>query len=156
MVYNWVVMDSPTLQVGVKMLTIYEGKFLIMRRSDKVYSNVQGTMWDIPGGRIDPAFSLFENLKREIVEEVGLELTDIHWKKAALLDAQDIWVSAKNLHVIRLTYVGKVEGQIALSHEHDEYKLASYEEMLELFNEETLIGQVLRAQKPQIERIIRS
>ncbi|MBP6993982.1 hypothetical protein KBB12_01965 [Candidatus Woesebacteria bacterium] len=49
-------MDSPTLQVGVKLLALYQGKFLIMRRSDKVYSNVQGTMWDIPGGRIDPAF----------------------------------------------------------------------------------------------------
>ncbi|MBP6993981.1 NUDIX domain-containing protein [Candidatus Woesebacteria bacterium] len=93
-------------------------------------------------------------MKREIVEEVGLELTEKHWKEVALLDAQDIWVSAKNLHVIRLTYAGKVEGKIALSHEHDEYKLASYEEMLKLFDEETLIGKVLRAQKPQIERII--
>ena len=148
-------MDSPTLQVGVKMLAIYKGKFLIARRSDKVYSGVKGTMWDIPGGRIDPAFSLFDNLKREIQEEVGLELSEENWKVSSLLAAQDIWVTAKNLHVIRLTYVGKVEGEIALSHEHDEFKLASYAEMLELFDEDNLIGQVLRANKPVIERIIK-
>jgi len=147
-------MDSPTLQVGVKILAIYKGKFLVARRSDKVYSGVKGTMWDIPGGRIDPAFSLYENLKREIVEEVGLELSEENWENATLLDAQDIWVTAKNLHVIRLTYIGTVEGEIALSHEHDEFKLASYEEMIELFDADNLIGQVLRANKKVIESYI--
>ena len=172
-------MDLPTLQVGVKMLAIYKGKFLIARRSEKVYSGVKGTMWDIPGGRIDPAFSLFDNLKREIKEEVGLEIASSSVLRQAqddkrtpppaslvrehcghgrndeehitLLGAQDIWVTAKNLHVIRLTYVGKVEGEIVLSHEHDEFKLASYAEMLELFDAENLIGQVLRASKQIIE-----
>lgn len=147
-------MNSPTLQVGVKMLAIYKGKFLIARRSDKAYKGVQGTMWDIPGGRIDPTFSLSENLQREIQEEVGLELSEENWKNSALLDAQDIWVSAKNLHVIRLTYVGKVEGEIALSHEHDEFILANYAEMLEIFDADNFIGKVLRANKPVIERII--
>jgi 8-oxo-dGTP pyrophosphatase MutT (NUDIX family) len=147
-------MDSPTLQVGVKMLAIYKGKFLIARRSDKVYSGVKGTMWDIPGGRIDPTFSLYENLKREIVEEVGLELSEESWENTTLLDAQDIWVTAKNLHVIRLTYIGMVEGEIALSHEHDEYKLASCKEMLEHFDEDNLIGKVLRANKQIIENFL--
>ncbi len=160
-------MDSPTLQVGVKILAIYQAKFLIARRSDKVYSGVKGTMWDIPGGRIDPAFSLFENLKREIKEEVGLEITSRQRRASVdgsshnsesitLLDAQDIWVQAKNLHVIRLTYLGKVEGSITLSHEHDEFKLASYEEMIELFDADNLIGQVLRADKKVIESYIQS
>jgi hypothetical protein len=63
-------------------------------------------------------------------------------------------VKAKNLHVIRLTYIGKVEGEIALSHEHDEFKLASYKEMLELFDENNLIGKVLRTNKAIIEGII--
>ena len=148
-------MNSPTLQVGVKLLALYQGKFLIMRRSDKVYSNVQGTMWDIPGGRIDPAFSLFDNLRREIAEEVGLEIVGDDDTDMTLLDAQDIWISVKNLHVIRLTYVGKVTGSITLSHEHNEYKLANYEEMIRLFDGEALIGKVLRSNKLQIERIIR-
>lgn len=147
-------MNSPTLQVGVKLLALYQGKFLIMRRSDKVYSNVQGTMWDIPGGRIDPAFSLFDNLRREIAEEVGLEIVGDDDTDMTLLDAQDIWISAKNLHVIRLTYVGKVTGSITLSHEHNEHKLANYEEMIRLFDGEALIGKVLRSNKLQIERII--
>lgn len=147
-------MNSPTLQVGVKLLALYQGKFLIMRRSDKVYSNVQGTMWDIPGGRIDPAFSLFDNLRREIAEEVGLEIVGDDDTDMTLLDAQDIWISAKNLHVIRLTYVGKVTGSITLSHEHNEHKLANYEEMIRLFDEDALIGKVLRSNKLQIERII--
>lgn len=148
-------MDSPILQVGVKMIAIYEGKFLILRRSSAVYSDVQGTIWDIPGGRIDPTFSLFDNLKREIQEEVGLEIASNDGENITLLDAQDIWVPAKNLHVVRLTYVGMVEGEVALSDEHDEYKLASYEELLEFFDENTLLGKVLRGKKPEIEHIIR-
>lgn len=51
------------LQVGVKVLLKNpEGKYLLVKRSNKKYPEV-GATWDIVGGRIDPGLPLLENLK---------------------------------------------------------------------------------------------
>ena len=110
------------LQVGVKvLLKNSQGKYLLVRRNPKKYPEV-GPKWDIVGGRINPGFILMENLKREVKEETGLELS-IEPKLAA---AQDIFVRRyaddadlnKELseekierHVVRLTYIGEIEGE---------------------------------------------
>ena len=74
------------LQVGVKiLLNNEEGKYLLLRRSKKKYPEVMD-IWDIPGGRIDPGVSLLENLKREMREEIELELK----MEPKLIAAQDI------------------------------------------------------------------
>jgi ADP-ribose pyrophosphatase YjhB (NUDIX family) len=74
------------LQVGVKvLLKNSEGKFLLVRRNPKKYPDV-GAQWDIVGGRIDPGSKLIENLKREVLEETGLALS----QPVKLVAAQDI------------------------------------------------------------------
>ena len=148
-------MISTTLQVGIKILAVHNDKFLVLRRSGVAYSNVQGTMWDIPGGRIDPTLSLYDNLQREICEEVGLEYSADHWETSALLGAQDIWVEKKDLHVIRLTYAGRVEGSIKLSNEHEEYALATFDELLTMFDEANLIGQLVRTHAAHLRDMLR-
>ena len=61
------------LQVGVKaLLKNKEGKYLLVRRSSEKYPEV-GAMWDIVGGRIKAGSPLFDNLKREVKEEVNLQ-----------------------------------------------------------------------------------
>src|SRR4051812_11184256 len=73
------------LQVGVKaFLKNKDGKYLILKRSRKFYPTVAG-LWDVIGGRITPGTSLLENLKREIREEVKLELKE----EPQLIDATD-------------------------------------------------------------------
>ena len=87
-----------TLQVGVKALIQNEaGEYLFIRRDPQKYPETDAH-WDIPGGRIDPSEKLAEALAREIHEETGLVLTGI----STLLAAQDIMVSSKDLHVVRL------------------------------------------------------
>lgn len=99
------------LQVGVKaFLKNKEGKYLFLQRSDS-YAKAPGE-WDIPGGRINTRTPLLENLKREIQEETGLALT----KEPRLIAAQDIFAGDK--HVVRLSYIGVIEGEPRLSEEH--------------------------------------
>ncbi len=116
------------LQVGVKaFLRNSEGKFLLLKRSTKKYTDVEGELWDIVGGRINPGKSLIENLKREIWEETRLELKEV----PKLIAAQDI-LHITTSHVVRLTYLGKIEGEPQLDDDHTDAKWFSIEELKHL------------------------
>lgn len=113
------------LQVGVKAIARNnEGKYLLVKRSAVQYPDVQDA-WDIVGGRIHSGTGLRENLLREIKEEVGLEFTG----EPRLLGAQDIFPTAGNRHVVRLTYVIELNGNPVLDvRENTEYRWVSFEE----------------------------
>ena len=114
------------LQVGVKALIKNDkGQYLFLRRSERMQAETE-PHWDIPGGRIDPAERLEQALAREIAEETNLTLSGV----PQLIAAQDILVPAKDLHVVRLTYVANAHGEIAVSDEHQEYVWMTNEEAL--------------------------
>ena len=114
------------LQVGVKiLLKNKDNKYLVVCRSPIKYPEV-GAKWDIVGGRIDPGVNLFENLKREVMEETGLEVIG----EPKLITAQDILKTDK--HVVRLTYTGEANGEVRLSNEHTEYKWLTLSEISKL------------------------
>lgn len=107
-------METPIiLQVGVKaLLKNSEGKYLLLRRNPEKYPEA-GATWDIVGGRIDAGRPLLDNLQREIREETGLELTST----PRLVAAQDI-LKIRGKHVVRLTYIGEINGDPQLDDEH--------------------------------------
>lgn len=106
------------LQVGVKLVIVNkDGAILMLKRSG--YENLNDT-WDIPGGRIDPTEPLLEALRREVREEIGATFRGT----PTLLAAQDIFVTAKNLHVVRLTY--RLQEDIELGELGDEHSEARY------------------------------
>ena len=115
-----------TLQVGVKaFLKNKSGKFLFLHRSAEKYKGTKGS-WDIVGGRIDPGTELIENLKREVREETALEINS----KPELIYAQDILLTEKERHVVRLTYTANVDGEPVLdTSENDQYRWLSIEEV---------------------------
>ncbi|MFA5840856.1 MAG: NUDIX domain-containing protein [Candidatus Paceibacterota bacterium] len=114
------------LQVGVKiLLKNKDGKYLVLFRS-LGSAPKSGQHWDIAGGRINAGSSLIENLKREVIEEAGLEIIG----EPKLITAQDIFKPDK--HVVRLTYAGFADGEVKLSEEHSDYKWASLEEVKNL------------------------
>ncbi|MBI5332600.1 MAG: NUDIX domain-containing protein, partial [Candidatus Aenigmarchaeota archaeon] len=77
---------SIELQIGVKiLLKNRDGKYLLLKRSSEKYPEAGGT-WDIVGGRIDAGSGLMVNLRREVLEETGLEITE----EPRLVGAQDI------------------------------------------------------------------
>lgn len=101
------------LQVGVKiLLKSSEGKYLLVRRSPEKYPEVGKHQWDIVGGRIDPGIPLLENLRREIKEEIGMDIE----KEPKLIAAQDI-LRIPGRHVIRLSYIGEANGEPKVDNE---------------------------------------
>lgn len=124
------------LQVGVKAFLVNnKGHFLLLEKPphrDGYHPN----MWDLPGGRIDAGSSLIENLAREIKEETGLDL-DMEIAPR-LVGAQDIILPKS--HIVRLSYIAKVEGEVVLSSEHISYKWFSLEEI----NAEPKLDQYVR------------
>lgn len=118
------------LQVGVKaLLRNGDGKFLLIRRSSEKYPEV-GARWDIVGGRINPGETLMENLRREIREETGLDMA----AEPKLVAAQDI-LRVPGRHVVRLTYVGEIDGQPQLDGDHTEFRWFTLQELRELGEE---------------------
>jgi len=118
------------LQVGVKiLLKNSDGKFLLVRRNPKKYPEV-GPKWDIVGGRINPGTQLMENLKREIKEEVGLD----YQGTPKLVAAQDI-LKVAGRHVVRLTYLGQIEGEPIIDEESLEAKWFTANEIKSLTTE---------------------
>lgn len=108
-------LENPTLQlqVGVKLLIRNSsGQYLMIRRTDSA-----GGGWDVPGGRIEPHEPLEVALRREVTEEIGVEIGG----KLQLVNAQDIFADDKQLHVVRLTYLAFADVAIqslTLSDEH--------------------------------------
>jgi ADP-ribose pyrophosphatase YjhB (NUDIX family) len=119
------------LQVGVKVcLRNKKGQYLLVKRSPDKYPEV-GAKWDIVGGRINPGTPLLDNLKREIEEEVKLELKT----KVKLIFAQDI-LRIPGRHVVRLTYVGHINGKPKLDGDHIEYGWFTKKELKKIPNRE--------------------
>jgi ADP-ribose pyrophosphatase YjhB (NUDIX family) len=118
------------LQVGVKVfLQNSEGKYLILERNLDKYTDIQKrSAWDIPGGRIEISLPLLDNLKREVLEETKLGISE----PIRLISAQDILRSDK--HVVRLTYMAHADGQPELSEEHLAYKWLPLDELKTLEN----------------------
>lgn len=131
---------SMILQIGVKVLIRRtDSKYLFIERTD-VLQNETMQSWDIPGGRIEPEEALGDALAREVREEIG---ADIQGTVPRLINAQDIFVAAKDLHVVRLTYMLDFEPSvITLSDEHQSAQWLSLEQAqtisVEPFLKETL------------------
>ncbi len=122
------------LQVGVKiLLKNSDGRYLLVRRNPKKYPEV-GPKWDMVGGRINAGTTLMENLKREIKEEVGLNYTG----EPKLVAAQDILKSMER-HVVRLTFLGEMDGEPKIDEDHLEFGWFSAEE-IENFDPNVLDG----------------
>lgn len=111
------------LQVGVKALIKNQNsQYLFLRRTMRLATDSDETSWDIPGGRINADESLLDGLTREIEEEIGHTISTV----PTLIAAQDIFVKAKDIHVVRLTYIIEENvPEILLSDEHDAHQWVS-------------------------------
>jgi 8-oxo-dGTP diphosphatase len=103
--------------IGVKAIIQNNGKILLIRRSEKYKKdNIEG-IWDIPGGRITPGEEPLDGLKREVMEETGLELKEIK----RVIDVSTVFKNDEK-QIVRITYLCKSKTtKPKLSDEHTEF-----------------------------------
>lgn len=66
------VIVSRVVHVAVGVIVGKDGAILIAKRPDKTH---QGGLWEFPGGKVEDSETLFDALKRELREELAIEIT---------------------------------------------------------------------------------
>ncbi len=62
---------NPLVEVGVALI-LREGRYLIARRKPHVH---MGGLWEFPGGKCEEGECPEECVRREVLEELGVEIT---------------------------------------------------------------------------------
>lgn len=105
----------------------HEGEILITQRSatKKYLPNV----WHIPGGQIDAGETVEEALKREVKEELNLEIYEIVADTGVAHD----YIGHGNLKSRTLFIIAKSQGEITLDHENQAYQYINKDEIDKYF-----------------------
>lgn len=108
--------------VALKAIILYNRKALIIQRS---YGEVSGSgSWEFAGGKLEFGEDLEAGLRREITEEVGLQV-----KIERLLYAST-FQSKENRQTVILNYLcHSMSGKVALSEEHEQFMWADKKTM---------------------------
>lgn len=88
--------------VGVgALITDLQGRLLVMKRG-KYVKNEAGT-WEIPGGKVEFGETLEEALRREIKEEIGVDLADV-----TFFGVYDHILPDQKQHWVAVTFTAKI------------------------------------------------
>lgn len=71
----WFMEHISQLFVATKAFILCEGKVLVLRESSQYADGTNAGKFDVPGGRLKPGERFDEALRREVLEETGLEVT---------------------------------------------------------------------------------
>ena len=147
-------------RVVVTAVIIKEGKFLITQRSEN--KKAYPLMWTVPGGGMEVDdyintekinedcwyFAAEKTLKREVKEEVNLEVDNLKY----LLDLTLIRPDGIPAFVLSY-YCNYKSGEVKLNEENIDYKWVSYEEAKAyelvpgLINEIEMVDKILKGEK---------
>lgn len=122
--------------LAVRGICEYDGKFLLLKIRSK--SSHDAGRWEIPGGKVKKC-EFFDNaLKREYLEETGLEV-DVD----SLLNVirRDYTACKTNEDIKSIQLIMKVTCQsdkVTISEEHDDYGWFSMDEIDEMISENLL------------------
>jgi heptosyltransferase-2 len=119
----------------VNAIIKFNGKVLVIKRKDGIHSG----KWAFPGGIVEKGEAFGEALRREIKEEVNLNLTEIIKKISGYSYARENGSSTEGE-----CYLVNVEkGDIKINEEIEEFRFVSLDEFLQLEHIEGLDEEVL-------------
>lgn len=109
-------------RITVKAAIVEGGKILLLRRGYRSGKAKQG-LWELPGGGVEKGESPDFSLRREVMEETGIEISDIK--------PQLIWNRSRvEGEIIGITYIASaVNTEVKLSDEHIEYAWVRADEL---------------------------
>ena len=114
--------------IATKAIILYKRKALIIQRSN--YMKFDEYIWEVPGGRIEFGEDLHDCLKREVKEEVNVDVEIIK-----LLYATSVIVDNQR-HVVILSYLcNALHDNVILSNEHNDFLWANKQQMREMLKE---------------------
>lgn len=111
--------------VGIKAVIVNNGKALVLKQITRQGDDV----YDLPGGRINKGEDIDKALKRELKEELGIEILSFG-PLLGVFERVGYYNNDKNISLMLLFY--KVEADastLKLSDEHYEFKWISKEEL---------------------------
>ena len=115
--------DQGQIAVANKAVIKAKGKYLVLLKSD--LEDVAPNSYDLPGGRMSYGEKPEESLKREVKEEVGLEIE--------IRGVTDVWsfiMEEKRLELVGITWACvSQDAKVKLSPEHSSFEWLSYEEI---------------------------
>lgn len=103
-------------------IIVVNGKILVTQRSEKMKLPLK---WEFPGGKLEENESEVDCIKREILEEINIEIEVVKQLSNSVYDYGSFKI---NLIPLIANYVS---GEIILS-EHKDYKLLDKSELLNL------------------------
>ena len=122
-----------------------DGRILLLKVRSK--SGHDAGLWEIPGGKVKKCEFFDDALRREFLEETGLEITI----ESLFNVVQNNYTACKtNEEVKSIQLIMKVTAQsdeVSISEEHDDYKWFTKEEVKELYQKGSLSKAALNAFK---------
>lgn len=111
--------DNVRLFAATKALVLNNGKVLLLKESVNYKDGTQAGKFDVVGGRIAPGEKFDDSLRREVLEETGL---NVEIGKPFFVNESRPKVRGENWQVIRIFFEAFSESsEVALSEDHDEY-----------------------------------
>jgi 8-oxo-dGTP diphosphatase len=114
---------------SIKALIIKDNQFLA------VYNFENGQkLWDLPGGKMEFGETAEETLKREIYEELGIEI-----KPIKVIDTWN-YMHNDNCQITGIIYFSEMEtDKIRISEEHHGFDWIDFEEINKIFSKDFLL-----------------
>lgn len=113
--------QTPKIGAGCLFVCGYSKRFLLLKRSDYVASP---NTWSIPGGRGDNNESPSQTAKREIHEEIGVDLKD---KELRLIYTNETYLPTFKFYTYALVVSSEFEP--SLNYENSEFKWCDNDDM---------------------------
>jgi 8-oxo-dGTP diphosphatase len=97
------------LAVGAFIINDKE-EILIVKKSPA--EHIDAGLWTIPGGKIDPDEAIIEGLKREVKEEVNLDIDFVRWIGEDVFESSGFYYHAQHFLCKPLNFDVKLEHKL--------------------------------------------
>jgi mutator protein MutT len=111
------------VNIAVNFIAVIDNKVLLIRRNS--FDNIEPSKWAIPGGKCEENETIEEALKREIKEELGVNIKTYNYFKSYY------YKNKSNKHTRALYFYGQITEEIYLNEESSEFKWFELEKITE-------------------------
>ena|SRR5688572_29557138 len=118
-------MSNFVQRVAMKAVLINRGRVLLLREAATYGDGTQRGRWHMPGGRIEPGEHWQEALKREVLEETGIQ--DFKVLHPVFVGEWFPTIKGTPTHIVAMFHMCESKSdKVVLSTEHDKYEWVDY------------------------------